>query len=83
MPDTPEARDVEQFANFFMNDTENLKRFNPEFDLVQPDNPEQKQLDEVLNRPTTSAIGKHSEMRRPQGFPLKKKNTRIDQEMIV
>jgi len=32
-PDSPQAKELENFADFFMNETENVKRFGADFDF--------------------------------------------------
>lgn len=86
LSDSQQSRELEGFTNFFMNETENLHGQES-----IKDQEHQAQLDEILQRKTTSAIGKQSNLRRAQGdnqdgqIPLtkKRKSTKIDQEMII
>ena len=33
LPDSPQAKELEKFTDFFMNETENLKKFDDNYDL--------------------------------------------------
>ena len=61
LSDSQQSRELEGFTNFFMNETENLQGQDS---IKEKDH--QAEIDEILNRKTTSAIGKQSNLRRAQ-----------------
>ena len=115
----PNEDDVENFADFFMRGSDNLKKFAAEFDdignqfrnrvgspLERSPEPAQDaaamkredELAEILNRKTTTAIGKYSVLRPGQSVPGSgvnreaskplrgmppRKSTKIGDQMIV